>query len=81
MSEQLWAVIEPDGVVSNVILADQDFIDSLKDAVTDEAVDSGPHSADHRYVDITDLDPQPAIRWVLKGKKFTPPPVEETAAD
>jgi hypothetical protein len=54
--EQTHAVVE-DGIVANVVVADQAFMDKWY-----------PGS-----VDITGMDPMPGIGWAYDGTTFTPP--------
>lgn len=60
--EQLWAVIK-DGIVVNVIVADQAFVDSYY---------PGGQCID-------DLDPKPGIGWHYNAaaKSFSPPKTQE----
>lgn len=53
------------GLVVNTILADQDFVDKVY-----------PDA-----VEITDIDPQPAIGWTYDKKKFKKPVVDEALAE
>lgn len=55
-----WALLV-DNVIGNVIVAEEDFIESHPDfSVLDR-------------VDITDYDPKPAIMWTLEDNKFKAP--------
>jgi hypothetical protein len=55
-----WAILSGD-VVGNVIVADEDFIESH------------PDWSQFERIDITDLDPKPAVAWVLEDGKFKKP--------
>jgi len=57
----IFAIIE-NGLVVNLIVADQDFVDKVY-----------PGS-----VDVTDLDPRPEIGWIYEKKKFKEPVIDET---
>jgi hypothetical protein len=52
-----------DGVVINVILADQEFIDGWL-----------PTSGYDEAVDVSDMDPWPSAGWTWDGTTFTPGP-------
>jgi hypothetical protein len=55
-----WAILSGN-VIGNVIVADEDF------------VESHPDWSQFERVDITDLDPKPAVAWVLEDGKFKKP--------
>lgn len=63
-----WALLV-DNIIGNVILADEDFIESH------------PDYSDLQRIDITDYDPQPGVMWKLEDNKFVAPdhilPLEE----
>jgi len=68
MSEQLWAVVEDTGEVSNVLVGDQDFIDQLRADIAKPDVDTGDYHHRQEFIDVTDLDPQPGVGWLhLQG--------------
>jgi hypothetical protein len=52
-----WAILSGN-IIGNVIVADEDFIESH------------PDWSQFERVDITDLDPKPAVAWVLEDGKF-----------
>lgn len=55
-----WALLV-DNIIGNVIVAEEDFIESHADF-------SGLDR-----IDITDYDPQPGIMWILEDNKFKAP--------
>ena len=55
-----WAIIV-DNIVGNVIIADEDFIDSH------------PDWSQFDKIDITDLNPKPAVTWKIEDGKFKKP--------
>ena len=57
---RVWALLV-DNIIGNVIIAEEDFIESHPDF---SALDR---------IDITDYDPQPGIMWTLEGNKFKAP--------
>lgn len=57
---RVWALLV-DNIIGNVILAEEDFIESHPDL-------SGLDR-----IDITDYDPQPGIMWTLEDNKFKAP--------
>jgi len=57
---RIWALLV-DNVIGNVIVAEEDFIESHSDF-------SGLDR-----IDITDYNPQPAIMWTLEDGKFKAP--------
>jgi len=63
-----WAIIA-ENVIGNVIIADEDFLESH------------PDFSQFQRIDITDLDPKPGIAWILEDGKFKKPaallPVKE----
>lgn len=81
--ETLFAVVGADGVVENVIVADQEFIDSLSAAIADPEHDTGALTADHKFYDVTGKDPQPGVGWTRakNGRFSAPTPPEPTQAE
>lgn len=77
MTETLFAVVDAAGVVENVIVADQEFIDGLTAAVADPNHDTGTLTVDHVYVNVTALDPQPGVQWTYKNDVFVAPLLPE----
>jgi hypothetical protein len=57
---RVWALLV-DNIIGNVIVAEEDFIESHPDF---SALDR---------MDITDYDPQPGVMWKLEGNKFLAP--------
>lgn len=57
---RVWALLV-DNIIGNVIIAEEDFIESHPDF---SALDR---------MDITDYDPQPGIMWTLEDNKFKAP--------
>lgn len=57
---RVWALLV-DNVIGNVILAEEDFIESH------------PDFSGLDRIDITDYDPQPGIMWRLEDNKFKAP--------
>lgn len=57
---RVWALLV-DNVIANVILAEEDFIESHPDFSTLDRMD------------ITDYDPQPGIMWKIEDNKFVAP--------
>jgi hypothetical protein len=55
-----WALFV-DNIIGNVIIAEEDFIESH------------PDFSGLDRMDITDYDPQPGIMWKLEGNKFVAP--------
>lgn len=61
--EQVWALVKG-GTVDNVIVADQQFIDSTADSALYETA-----------IEVTDLDPRPGPGWAYDEQAgFTQPP-------
>ena len=56
-----WAILTPDNIIGNVIVADEDFISEH------------PDWSQYERIDITDYNPQPGIMWELKEGKFIAP--------
>lgn len=56
-----WAILTPDNIIGNVIVADEDFISEH------------PDWSEYERIDITDYNPQPGIMWELKEGKFIAP--------
>ena len=91
MAETLFAVLDADGVVENVIVADQEFIDSLSDAIADPDTNTGTLTPKHRFVDVTNVDgaadggPGSAIgigwKKAKNGRWVAPTPPEPTQAE
>ncbi len=63
-----WALLV-DNVIGNVIVADQEFIESHADFSQLEKID------------ITNYDPQPGIMWRLENNKFVAPDHVKPNAD
>ena len=57
---RIWALFV-DNVIGNVIVAEEDFIESH------------PDFSGLDRIDITDYNPQPAIMWTLEDGKFKAP--------
>jgi len=57
---RVWALLV-DNVIGNVIIAEEDFIESH------------PDFSRLDRIDITDYNPQPAIMWTLEDNKFKAP--------
>jgi len=57
---KVWALLV-DNVIGNIILAEEDFIESH------------PDFSGLDRIDITDYNPQPGIMWVLEDNKFKAP--------
>lgn len=76
--ETLYAVLDADGVVENVIVADADFIAELQSNIADPDVDTGAFTSDQRFVDVTDKGV--GVGWKRAGNgRFTAPvPPEPT---
>ena len=55
-----WAIIV-DNVIGNVIISDEEFLANHEDWSKFERID------------ITDLNPKPAVTWKLEGNKFIKP--------
>lgn len=55
-----WALLV-DNIIGNVVVADQEFIESH------------PDFSQLEKVDITDYNPQPGIMWRLEDNKFIAP--------
>lgn len=77
MTESVFAVVGADGTVGNVIVADQEFIDALVDAIDDPDHDTGSYTADDKFFDVTGTNPRPGIGWTVKNKKFSEPVVPD----
>ena len=57
-----WAILTPDNIIGNVVISDSDeFLKSHEDWKNFE------------HIDITDLDPQPAVMWKYENGKFIKP--------
>ncbi len=63
-----WALLV-DNIIGNVIVADQEFIESHADFSQLEKID------------ITNYDPQPGIMWRLENNKFIAPDHVKPKAD
>lgn len=74
--ETLFAVIAG-GVVENVIVADQEFINSLEGAIADPNHDTGLLTEEHQFVELIGLDARPGVGWTYDGGEFAAPPVAE----
>ena len=57
---KIWALLV-DNIVGNVVVADQEFIESH------------PDFSQLEKIDITDYNPQPGIMWRLENNKFIAP--------
>lgn len=55
-----WALLV-DNVIGNIVVADQEFIESH------------PDFSQLEKIDITDYNPQPGIAWTLEDNKFFAP--------
>jgi len=55
-----WAIIS-ENIIGNVIVADEDFLESH------------PDWSQFERIDITDLNPKPGIAWILEDGKFKKP--------
>lgn len=81
MSEQVWVVIEPDGTVSNLIVADKGFVANLKKVIPSEDHETGDYHSGQTFEDVTHLSPRPQVGAVKKGNSFVPPPEPEPWVD
>ena len=79
MSEQTWALLDADGVVANVIVADEEFIASLDDLIDDPDTDTGDLAKGKRYR-VDDLDEPVSVGWKRSrnGRWVAPVPPEPT---
>jgi hypothetical protein len=74
-----YAILDADGTIINVIVADQEFIDSLESQINDVNVDSGSmilHSPPILIEDIEGTD-RPGLGWKKNGSEWekpAPPP-------
>lgn len=67
-NETLYALVDANGLVFNIIVADQKFIDSGLIEF-------------NKAVNITTLDSRPSVGWThVKNERFTPPTQEEIDA-
>ena len=57
---RVWALLV-DNIIGNVIVAEEDFIESH------------PDFSGLDRMDITDYDPQPGVMWKREGNKFLAP--------
>jgi hypothetical protein len=57
---KVWALLV-DNIIGNVIVAEEDFIESH------------PDFSGLNRIDITDYDPKPGIMWKLEDNKFLAP--------
>lgn len=58
---QVWAILTPEKVIGNVIVADEDFIAEHADL------------SQFERINITNYNPQPGIMWKLEEGKFIAP--------
>jgi len=65
---RIWALLV-DNIIGNVVVADQEFIESH------------PDFSQLEKIDITEYDPQPAIMWRLEDGKFIAPDHVKPKAD
>jgi hypothetical protein len=65
---KIWALLV-DNVIGNVVVADQEFIESH------------PDFSQLEKIDITDYDPMPGIAWRLQDNKFFAPEHVKPKAD
>jgi DNA primase len=63
-----WAILV-DNVIGNVVVADQEFIESH------------PDFSQLDKIDITDYDPMPGVAWKLEDNKFIAPEHVKPKAD
>lgn len=63
-----WALLV-DNIIGNVVVADEEFIDSH------------PDFSQLEKIDITDYNPQPGIMWKLEDNKFIAPDHVKPKAD
>lgn len=77
MTEIVYAIVDSDNVVENVIVADKKFIDKLPTDIASDNVDSGTLSENYQYVDITNKSPRPSVGWTrtTNGKFVAPPEI------
>jgi hypothetical protein len=73
--EQQFALVDAQGVVMSVIVADQEFVDSLAEQVDDPDVDSGDLSFARTY-DVTGKGVAVGFRRAANGKWVAPTPPE-----
>jgi hypothetical protein len=73
-----YAILDEEGNVVNIIVADQEFIDSLTSQIQDESVDTGTLSETNEFVELSeDLDTRPGVGWKHQGGEWVAPePVE-----
>jgi hypothetical protein len=72
-----YAFLDENGIVINVIVADQDFIDSLQSQIDDENVDTGNIALYSTPVRIDELSVKPGNGWRKSGNKWVSPDVSE----
>lgn len=77
MAETLYALVDDEGVVTNVIVADKEFIDSLGDQIEDPDVDTGDLAFAKAY-DVTDKGVGIGHKRAANGKWVAPTPPEPT---
>ena len=68
-----YALVDADGLVFNVIEADQDFIDALPELVVDPDVDTSPELKRVRETAHVNHPDAPAIGWRRNGKNWERP--------
>jgi hypothetical protein len=82
MGETVFALLDADGLVLNVIIADQAYVDELAAQLDDPDVDTGSIEF-ARAVDITGREPMPGIGWTRagNGRFVAPEPPEPSQAE
>lgn len=73
MAETLYALVDDEGVVTNVIVADKAFIDSLGEQIEDPDVDTGDLAFAKAY-DVTDKGVGIGHKRAANGKWVAPAP-------
>lgn len=75
-----WAVIESNNTVSNLIVADEDFINNLKSHISDDSVDTGEYHAGQTFEEISSIENPPSIGFIKqKDGGYVPP--EQISSD
>lgn len=68
MAETKFAIIDASGILKNVIVADQKFIDDVKSAINDPNADiSHLYTKEDKFVEITSIEPSPSFGWYQDG--------------
>lgn len=83
MTEIVYAVVGSGGVVENRIVASAEYVADLKKHIQSDDVDTGDYRPDHKFYDVTNLDPGPDVGWIRsKNGRYAPPALtkEELAA-